>query len=95
MDFKSLDKNEFKKLFPVTDNATLSKQYKVTESTVRMWGAKLKLRKKSWGWTKEEEQYLLKSYPNLMATELAKTLKRSRWSVINKYRELTGLREQK
>lgn len=95
MNFKSLDKNEFKKLFPVTPNVDLSKKYDVTESTIRMWAAKLKLRKKSWGWTKEEEQYLLKSYPNLMAIELAKTLKRSRWSVINKYRELKGLREQK
>lgn len=95
MNFKSLDQNEFKKLFPVTQNADLAKMYKVKESTVRNWAAKLKLHKKSWGWTKKEEEYLLKSYPNLMATELAKTLKRSRWAVINKYRELTGLREQK
>lgn len=94
MNFKSLDKNEFKKLFPVTENSALSKKYDVTESTIRMWGSKLKLRKKSWGWTKKEEEYLLKSYPNLMATELAKTLKRSKWSIINKYRELMGLRKK-
>jgi hypothetical protein len=85
------DEKEFKKLFPVTENAALAEKYKVAESTIRLWGARLKLNKKMWLWSRNDENYILKHYgKDRTINEIAETLGRSRWSVINKYREIAN-----
>lgn len=96
-DFNSIDKKEFTKLFMVTTNDVLAKKYKVKESTIRLWGAKLKLNKKNWLWSRHDENFVLKNYGTGRYTidEIAKKIGRSRWSVINKYREVAGKRKKK
>lgn len=90
MTFKELDKNKFAKEFPVMLNSDLAKNYKVKESTIRLWGAKLNLNKKGWLWERKDEIYILKYYNqgNYTVMEIAAKLGRSKWSVINKHREL-------
>lgn len=97
MDFKTIDQKEFKQLFPITDNEALAKMYAVKESTIRLWGAKLKLNKKIWLWSRHDENFILKNYGTGRYTieEMAKKIGRSKWSVINKYREIAGLRKKK
>lgn len=92
----SYNESEFKKLFPVTDNADLSEKYKVAESTIRLWGAKLKLNKKMWLWSRNDENYILKHYgKDHSIADIAKMLGRSRWGVINKFREISNKRKKK
>jgi len=97
MDFKSIDQKEFKHLFPVTDNGELAEKYKVKESTIRLWGSKLKLNKKIWLWSRHDENFVLKNYGTGRYTieEIAKKIGRSKWSIINKYREASGKRKKK
>jgi hypothetical protein len=97
MNLKNVDQKEFKRLFPITDNSVLAEKYKVKESTIRNWGAKLKLLKKNWLWSRHDENFVLKNYGTGRYTiaEIAKKIGRSKWSVINKYREATGLRKNK
>lgn len=87
-----IDKAKFKELFPITRNKELAEMFGVTESTIRMWGSKLGLKKENWKWTKKQEQYILENWEKRTSENIAKELKRTEWSVINKYRELTGLR---
>lgn len=86
---------EFSKEFPVTENRILAKKYKVAESTIRVWGSKMKLKKESWVWVRSHENYVLKYYNKKKSADIAKKLNRTRWAVINKYRELSGLRKKK
>lgn len=94
--FKSIDQKEFKKLFPVTENSALAEKYGVKESTVRMWGSRLKLLKKSWQWSRHDENFILQNYGTGRYTvdEMAEKIGRSKWSIINKYREAKGLRKK-
>jgi hypothetical protein len=97
MNFKKLDREEFKKLFPISLNSDLALRYKVTESTIRVWGARLQLNKKIWLWSRHDENFILKNYGTGRYTieEMAKKIGRTKWSVINKYREAAGLRKKK
>lgn len=97
MNFKEIDLSEFKKLFPITSNSELAKKYSVNESAIRMWGSKLKLLKKNWQWSRHDENFVLKNYGTDRYTidEIAKKIGRSKWSIINKYREAKGLRKKK
>lgn len=62
-----------------------------------MWGSKLKLLKKSWQWSRHDENFILKNYGTKRYTidEMAAKIGRSKWSIINKYREAKGLRKRK
>lgn len=91
--FKHLDKKEFAELFPVTVNSELAKKYGVTESNIRLWATRLNLKKKNRAFTSAEENYILNNYQEKKISEISAALGRSKWSVINKYRKLTGLRD--
>lgn len=84
------DEKEFKKIFPVMLNSGLAKRYGVTESAIRRWGASLGLNKAGVAWSPYEENYILTHYKKGRYTvvDIAEHLKRTRWAVINKYREL-------
>jgi hypothetical protein len=96
MNYKNLDLNEFRKNFLVTPNDVLAKKYGVAESTIRTWGSKLQLNKKRWLWSRHDENFVLKNYGigRYTIQEIADKIGRSKWSVINKYREQKGLRDK-
>lgn len=89
-----LDLEIFKKDFPISKNCDLAEKYKVTESTIRIWAGRLGLSKKNWSWQPWEEDFVLEFYKSDKYTtkDIAQKLERSVFSVINKYRELKGLR---
>ena len=97
VDFKNLDKEHFSKIFPTHRNDELGIIYNVSENTIRMWGSKLKLNKAIWIWHRNDENFVLKYYgkKKYSIAEIAEKLGRSRWSVINKFRELSGKRKKK
>lgn len=87
---------EFKKLFPSTINSVLAIKYGVKESTIRVWAAKLELKKDLCEWSKSHENYVLKYYgKGKTLEEIIKYTGRTRWGIINKYRELNNLRKRK
>lgn len=87
-----------KKLYPNTDNAEIAKQCKVTPEQVRYAANNLGLRKSNRYWDRPWEDLVLKNWEVMTAVEIAEELHRkfkvekTRWAVINKYRELTAVR---
>lgn len=85
-----------KKLYPNNDNTEVAKQCKVTTEQVRYAANNLGLKKSNRYWDKPWEDLLLKNWEVMTAVEIAAELKRkfkvdkTRWAVINKYRELNG-----
>jgi predicted DNA-binding protein YlxM (UPF0122 family) len=95
---ETLNKKEFKRLYPHKTTAELAEKYGVPRGTITTWAKRLKMSKdkiKTRGliWSRNDENYILKHYgKDHTIEEIAETLKRSKWSVINKYRELTHKR---
>lgn len=94
MEFKNLDKEAFKTEYANTENKVLAEKYQVTESTIRVWAARLKVTKEGGRWEPAHEILLLKyfndpAHPN---ADLAKLFGKTEFAIINKYRELTGKR---
>lgn len=94
MKYKDIDKRKFSKEFLVTDNEILAEKYQVKQSTIRVWGARLKLNKKVWLWSRHDENFVLKNYGKKRYTieQIANKIGRSKWAVINKYRTEMKLR---
>lgn len=76
-----------KKLYPTTDNETVAAKLGVTVSAVRNAATRFGITKN--GWTEKDEQWLLANAAKMTYDQLAKELGKTRWGVINKYRELT------
>ena len=75
----------------------MAQKHKVAESTIRTWGAIFQLKKKNWSWQQWECDYVLEHYESKDMTieEIGNKLERTKFSIINKYRELKGLRLKK
>jgi len=85
--------DDFKSAYPSTKNSELAKKYLVKESTIRLWAAQHGIRKeKGWYWEPKEERYVITYYGKAKIDSIASKLGRSKWAVINKYREIVGLR---
>lgn len=80
---------------PVADVAA---KLGVTEYAVRNALHTHGLKKKARFWGADEEKFILKNWREMDPEEIAKAIKqkfgtsRTKWAVINKYRELAGLR---
>ena len=85
---------QLKKLFPTTDNKIIAEKLGSTERAVRSKAFILRLKKSDRYWSKNEEGFLLKNWDVMSATELGEKLNKTKWAIINKYRELTGKRNQ-
>lgn len=81
-----------KKLYPKHDNEEVAKQMGVSVSALRNAAQRFKVKKSDRYWDKPDHDFLLKNWPVMSAEEIGKELKKTRWAVINKYRELTGKR---
>lgn len=92
---KKIEAKTFKEEFKVTENALLAKKYGVSESYIRTLAARYKVKKAGWEWKSKEVVFLMGNYnqpDGLTINEIAKKLGRTRYAVINKYRELSNKR---
>ncbi|HRQ17683.1 MAG TPA: hypothetical protein PL085_11445 [Agriterribacter sp.] len=99
-DQKTLDNlKEIKRLYKTKSYSEVAEILGLKVATVRNAITKNKFKKASWHWDKPEEDYLLKNWQTMSIAELQEGLKRhfniekSKWAVINKYRDLAGLRK--
>lgn len=83
---------KLKKLYPIKDNATVATELGTTERSIRSAAIKFNVKKSNRYWPKKDITTLLKDWPISTAEETATNLGRTRWAVINKYRETKGLR---
>lgn len=91
-DWTEAQEKQLKKLYPTTNNDVLAKMLNRTESAIRAKATKMRLKKADRFWDKSEEDFILKNVTVMSYPEIAKKLKRTKWAVINKYRELIGKR---
>lgn len=83
---------KLKKLYPINDNSTVAAELGTTERSIRSAAIKFNVKKSNRYWPKKNIATLLKDWPTSTAEEIATKLGRTRWAVINKYRETKGLR---
>lgn len=91
---KNLDK--IKELYPTIPDKELAEKFGVTEKYVRNVGGRYGL-KKNYHWSEKEKKLILKYYEYGVAFVQAKLAEkefpdRTKWAIINMYRELTGKR---
>lgn len=82
----------FKKSYPVKDNTTVAAELGITVRAVRCAATKFNVKKSNHYWSKKDIDFMKKNWSSLSADEIGIKLKRTKWAVINKYRELEGLR---
>lgn len=89
---------QLKKLYPTGDNKEVAAKLGITVSALRNASIRFKVKKSTRYWDKPWEDLVIKQWPAMspeeIAAELLKKFKvvKTKWSVINKYRELAGLR---
>ena len=86
------EEDYLKKHFAKKDNEAIAEQLNKTVLSIRNKAFMLKL-SKNHGWTIIQEKYLLENYRKISIEELIINLKKSKWGIINKHRELTGKRK--
>lgn len=84
--------SQLRNLYPIANNAVIAAMIDKTTSAVRSKAAKLGLKKAAREWPEKDKKYLIKNVDKKSYEQIALHLGRTRWSVINKYRELMGLR---
>lgn len=85
---------QLEKLYPTTDNEVVAEKIGKSVAAVRSMAVRLRLKKSTRFWDKPEEDWLLKNWDHLSVQELCEKLSKTKWAVINKYRELKGLRQK-
>lgn len=85
--------SDLKKYYPVKENSFVAKKVNKTIDAIRAKAIKLRLKKENYFWQNKDEKFILKNVKVLSYPEIAEKLGRSKWAVINKYRELTGKRK--
>lgn len=84
---------KLKKLYPKTADKDLPALFPPRHlKTIKTKAQRLGLKKENGRWTEEEETRLLREWPTSSAEEISGMLGKTKWAVINKYRELTGKR---
>lgn len=89
---------QLEKLYPNTDKEVIAEKLGKSVGAIRSQAGRLNLKKSTRYWDKPEEDYVLANWLEMTADEIAEGLKqkfgidKTRWAVINKYRELAGLR---
>ena len=90
--------SQLKKLYPSLSNEIVADKMGLTISAIRNAAIKYKIKKADRFWDKPWEEMLVKNWEELSVEELGELLarkfkvKKTKWSIINKYRELTGKR---
>lgn len=84
-----------KKHFPTKENEGVAKIIGLSVRSIRSKAFILRLKKSERYWTYGQEKFLLNNWEAMTAVEIGEELKKTRWAVINKYREMTGKRKKK
>ncbi|MBK0383519.1 hypothetical protein I5M32_11180 [Pedobacter sp. SD-b] len=92
-DWTDLEIEYLKNNFGKTSNKELSDYYKKNNQAIRTMAQKLGLKKQKWAWKIGEEKYVALNYGKLPIEEMITHLSKTKWAIINKYRELNGLRK--
>ena len=100
-DWSDKQEEDLKALFATTHNEAIAKKLKKTIAAIRAKAVALKLKKSNRYWHTAWEKWVLKNYSSLAPDEMIAGLQKkfgiekTKWAVINKYRELKGLRKSK
>ena len=82
-----------KKHYPTKENKIVAAKIGKSISAIRAKATLLKIKKAKRYWDKAtSEKFLLKNWDILSPEEIGEKLGKTKWAVINKYRELKGLR---
>lgn len=87
-----------KKLYPNKSNEDVATTLAIDIRAVRNAAMRFKIKKSNRYWDNPEEKFVLHNWEVLSPMEIAEALKKkfkvekTKWAVINKYRELKGLR---
>ena len=87
-----------KKIYPTKSNDVVAAELNITVSALRNAAIRFKVKKSNRYWDKAEEKFITDNWEVLSPIEIADALKKkfmlvkTKWAVINKYRELKGLR---
>ena len=92
LDWSEAEEKKLARLYPTTDNEIIAQKLGKSVRSVRSKAQRMKLKKSNRYWDTPEEEYLLKNWQAMSAEELAEKLNKTKWGIINKYRELTGKR---
>lgn len=96
---KSTDWDKVKKLYPNTPTKELAKQMKISNNTIYTIASRNNLKKNKLNtrgiiWTKKDIATLKKYYLYGLVIVMGHLPNRSKWAIINKYREVKGLRKK-
>lgn len=83
---------QLKKIYPTRSNEEVAEIIGRSVSSIKNAAIKHGVRKSGRYWSDEDKAWLLANWAGMSAIKLAAHLKKTKWSVINKHRELTGLR---
>lgn len=86
---------ELDKLLPIMSDKEVAAKLNLPLTTVRSHAANRKIKKTYNEWSKSEIKTLKKEYQFGIAWVMDKLTGRTKWAIINKYREVMGLRSQK
>lgn len=89
---KTLPWEKLDKMLPNMPDKEVAKKLGLPLSSVRTYGQRKGLKKTYRNWTKKELAVLKKEYQFGIAWVMDKLPGRSKWAIINKYREITNLR---
>jgi hypothetical protein len=87
-----------KKLYPGKNNKDVAAEMGITISALRNAAVKFKVKKSNRYWDKAKENFVVDNWQILSVSEIADQLEKkfniykTKWAIINKYRELKGLR---
>lgn len=77
-----------KSLYPTHKNEEIIRVLNKSDSAIRNAAKRYGVKKTEWRWTQKEKKIILKNWEALSAQEIAESIGRTKWAVINKYREI-------
>jgi hypothetical protein len=81
-----------KELYPHNHNDAVAAKLHTTVRAIRNAAMRFRVKKAARYWYLYDEYYVVKNWPTMSAVEIGRKIGRTRWAVINKYRELVNLR---
>lgn len=92
---KTLPWDKLDKMLPEMPDKEVAAKLGLPLSSVRTYGQRKGLKKTYNEWSKSEIKTLKKEYKFGIAWVMDKLPNRTKWAIINKYREVMGLRPEK
>lgn len=81
-----------KSLYPTHENKELVQFLNKSDSAIRNAAKRYGVKKTEWRWAEAEKNFILKNWESLTAQKIADAIGRTKWAVINKYREIKKIK---